>query len=109
MSHHDGRCLRLAQQSDDVLPYAYPQPRIQCGEGFVEEQHARPGGQCASQGDTLLLASRQFMRASFGVLLHVYDGQPVGDFGGRIRAQRLTQAEGDVARDAAVGKQRTFL
>jgi hypothetical protein len=53
------RAMQILEQGDDHLA----RPEVQVAGGLVSEQDARVSGQGSSEGDSLLLATRQLSRA----------------------------------------------
>jgi hypothetical protein len=88
-----------------------PQLQVQCGQGLVEQQCARPVDQRAGEGNPLLLTAGKLPRPARRLLvqLHQFEHRvdPLGELA--LVHALATQTESDIVEDRHVGEQRVGL
>ena len=89
----------------------FAQLAVERGERLVEQKHARAQRQRPGQRHPLALAARQLVRTPPFEAFELRQRQHLGDARGDVGAAHAgaLQAEGDVARDAQMRKQRIVL
>ena len=105
---HGGRALGL-EQTAHFHRQTLAQVDVQIGERLVQEQQARARRQRAGQRHALLLSARQLVRILGGAVRQPDACSSSPTRRSRCARESIVQAEGDVAGDAAVGKQRVVL
>ena len=105
-----GRGAAGAQGPDDGPPGLLPQPRVERGEGLVEQHQARSRRQRPGQRHPLLLAPGELVGEAAGQGARQLDEvEQLGHPGPGAAALAARQAERDVAGDVEVGEQRPLL
>ena len=106
--HDRGRPLALEDFPDfDREPLA--QADVEVGEGLVEQDQRRSRGQCAGQGDALLLAAGQLVRVLVAMPGQADGGEQLADAQVVVLGLAAVEAEADVLFDGEMGKQRIVL
>ncbi len=97
------------EDASHLVGQAFAQVDIQVGKRFIEQQQAWLGCQRPGQRHTLLLAAREFMGKAVFLPLQPHQRQHFGHAGLARRAWQLVDAEGHIAANAQVRKQRVVL
>ena len=79
MGHINCRDAGLGVDAPYLLAHFEPQPGVEVGERFVEQQHVRPDDQRSRQSHALLLAARELVRRAMGKPVHLHNRQGLGD------------------------------
>ncbi|MNC34859.1 hypothetical protein D3C75_833160 [compost metagenome] len=103
----DGAGAARFEYLADLLAEAAAQFDVEVGERLIEQQQARFGGQCAGQGDALLLAAGQLVRVALAQRPQLDQLEHL--FGDALALGMLADAEGDVLGHGQVRKQRVVL
>ena len=107
--NHDGDAARLTKCPPRVFPQLPAQGCVDTRERLVKQHDARRGGQCASQGNALLLSARQRVRVTFGELAQAHGIQTRLRNNAALARIKCMQAEGDVFQRCPVGEQHGLL
>ena len=105
-----GEAGRLADATD-LGTHLVTQLCIEIAEWFIEQEAIRLDGERAGEGDALLLAAGEFVRATLGVFVHLDELEHFIDASGAGFDRRVAdiQAELHVLPDGHVGPQRVAL
>ncbi len=97
--HEDGQLVFLPQAQHQLM-HVGADARVECAEGFIQQQNARLAEQGLSNRQTLFHAARQLVRVLFKRVTKAHFGED--GFG--IKTRLLALAAEQVAGQAALGK-----
>ena len=84
--HVDGGELEAAVELVDLRPHEVAEPRVQVGQGLVEEHDVRPRDEASGERDALLLAARELRRIPVEEPTAVDERRDLLDPLGRLRS-----------------------
>jgi hypothetical protein len=107
MRDHEHGLAGMSQVGDDGQDFR-SHSRVERARRFVKKNGLRPHGQGASDGDALLLTSRQVVRASIQLIGQANPGEQRPSFGFRFLAalaHRVKRAGKDIIQDTQMWKE----
>ena len=112
VGHVDGGELEAAVQLVDLRPHEVAEPRVEVGEGLVEEHDVGPRDEAAGERDALLLAARELRRVPVEEAAAVDERRDLLDPLGSPsldRSRRVSERVADVLAHAHVRPERVRL